>query len=328
MHSSKQPTAISASEPAKFRQAVVFCCDQNYLAFACLAATQIAAAHPDRDFDICLCSDALLSLPKTLEPFGLRLVHVGIDDRFSGLRLDARRTHAAYLRLALPNALAAEYDRLLYLDSDIFFRHGDLSRLLKIDMRSHAIAAVRDNPQWRTPNRTPKQFKRFGWDTAPYFNSGLLLIDTAAFNKANLEAQSIDFGLEHKDRLVGHDQTLLNCVLRGDWAELSPLWNWQFTWASRLFALMEDAHILHFIGSSKPWNDEKGQMPLDLNRTYADFCTNHFADQTVTVPKRPLRDSGRQIKTLLKHAASAGRTARYLDRFDGAYDVIAPAGSR
>lgn len=328
MHSSPHSTAFSASEPARARKAVVFCCDQNYLPFACLAASQIASAHPDRDFDICLCSDAPLSLPKTLDRFALRLINVDIADRFSGLRLDARRTHAAYLRLALPNALAAEYDRLLYLDSDIFFRHGDVSRLLDVDTKGHAIAAVRDNPQWRTPNRTPKQFKRFGWGTAPYFNSGLLLIDTEAFNQADLEDRCIGFGLEHKDRLVGHDQTLLNCVLRGDWAELSPLWNWQFTWASRLFALMEDAHILHFIGSSKPWNDEKGQMPLELNRAYADFCASHFPDQTVTVPKRPLHDPGRQIKTLLKHAASAGRTARYLYRFNGAYDVIAPAGSR
>ena len=47
---------------------------------------------------------------------------------------------------------------------------------------------------------------------------------------------------EHPGALL-LDQSLLNLVLRGDWAELAPAWNWQYTRASMLFEGIEEVHI-------------------------------------------------------------------------------------
>lgn len=319
----------SADRPASARKAVVFSCDGNYMPFALAAAQQIAELHPNRDFDICLCSEDLPELPPGFEHLGLRRIAVSTGGHFAGLRLDARRTEAVYMRLALPLIFADEYDRLLYLDADIFVQRGDFSALLDVDMKGHVVAAVRDHIQWRTPNRKQEQYRRFGWPAGPYFNSGVLLIDVPAFEAREMRDRCVAFGLEHKDNLIGHDQTLLNCVLRADWAELSPMWNWQDTRSTRLFGMMEGAHLLHFIGPAKPWNTNDGRFPLPLWQHFDRFMARHYPERhTPTAPAGPLANREFMGKMLMKHFVSQSSTRRYLSRFESALDVISPAGAR
>lgn len=320
--------STTADRPAASRRAIAFACDEGYAPFALMAAERIAALSPGRDFDILLCGEPAPEVPPTLSHLGLRRVSVATGGAFAGLRLDARRTESAYLRLALPEALAAEYDRLLYLDSDVVVQGGDWGALLGVDLGGFAVGAVRDNVQWRTPGRVPEQFRRFGWPAAPYFNSGLLLIDLPTFRAQDLMARAIALGRAEKDRLIGHDQTLLNCLLRGRWAELSPAWNWQFTWASQLFEATEDAHLVHFIGPVKPWRDEDGRLPPRFARATADFLAAHFPDRPRPSPPRGPARRPREMRRLLwRHWRAAGRMAAYLDRFATDLSVRAPAGS-
>ena len=164
--------------------AVVFACDLNYLPYALFAAAQIATLAPERNFDICLCSpDEALEPVRACLELALRHCQVPTGGMFSGLNLDARRTEAMYLRLALPEAFAGQYRRLLYLDSDVFVQGGDFGTLLNADIGGRAVAAVLDNIQWRTPGRRPVEFRRLGLPAAPYLNSGVLLIDVAAYQR-------------------------------------------------------------------------------------------------------------------------------------------------
>jgi hypothetical protein len=219
---------LQASAPATSDRAVVFACDGRYLPYALFAAARIAALHPARDFDMCICAlGETLSVPSNLAPLGMRVCRVETGGALAGLRLDARRTEAAYLRLALPAAFGGEYARLLYLDSDVFPQGGDWRALIGLDLRGRPIGAVRDNLQWRAPRRNPLQFRRLGLGPASYFNSGLMLIDVAAYNGQEVLERCLALAAARPDRLVGLDQELLNAVLHGDWAELSPVWNWQ-----------------------------------------------------------------------------------------------------
>lgn len=326
MAQTTDPSILRQNRPAGARAAVCFCCDRRYLPYAAFAAGQIADLHPERAFDIILAgSEPLPDLP-LLTRYGVRTLEIDMGNRFDGLRLDSRRTSAVYLRLALPGLLAKEYDRLLYLDSDIFVARSGIDRLLAVDMGGRAIGAVRDNTQWRTPARRPEQYRRFGWPSGPYFNSGMLLMDCDMFGEADLMDRCITFGQTHKDRLIGHDQTLLNCVLRGAWAEMSPRWNWQFTWASWIYALSEDARILHFIGPNKPWADRSGHFPQTITRPFHEFLTDHFPDTySGGPPASPLRDGPRLTKSLLKHTASRKKMAAYLARFPDDYTFRDPA---
>lgn len=315
---------LTSPRPAAARKAVAFCCDDHYLPYALFAADQIARLHPQRDFDICICGEQVPVIPPGLSGLGLRPCGIATQGAFEGLRLDARRTESAYLRLALPQVFAGDYDRLLYLDSDIFVQGGDFSHLLDLDLRGHAVAAVRDTMQWRSPGRRPEQFRRFGWPAAPYFNSGVLLIDVAAYRDAGLFDRAVALGRKEKDRLIGHDQTLLNCVLRGRWAELSPTWNWQYSWSARMSEAMLGANIVHFIGADKPWKDPRNRFPPRFARAVAAFLARHYPEHAaVPVGRGPASDSRYMRRMLLRQALSARRMARYLNRFPDDLTLLA-----
>ena len=173
---------LEASTPPRSDRAVVFAADGNYLRFASFAAAQIAALPGGRRFDICLCApQEIAPVPGFAE---LRHCRVDTGGIFAALGLDRRRTEASYLRLALPAAFAGEYRRILYLDADVFVQGGDFAALMDVDIGAHPLAAVRDNMQWRTPGRLVPSYKRLGLSATPVFNSGVLLIDVAAFNEA------------------------------------------------------------------------------------------------------------------------------------------------
>lgn len=308
---------FDASRPARSDRAVVFACDGRYLPYALVAADRLAALHPVRDFDICLCAlDETLVVPESLARLELRACRIATGGLLSGLRTDARRTEAAYLRLALPDAFRNEYRRLLYLDSDVFPQGGDWQALLGIDLRGRAIGAVRDNLQWRRPKRRPEQFVRLGLGFAPYFNSGLLLIDVDAFLAQDVLGRCLALARAEPDKLVGLDQELLNAVLHGDWAELSPLWNWQYTRSSMLFEAMETAHLVHFIGGKKPWNHTDGALPLKFRAAYHRFLDRHLpAAAPVGAALPPHRNRSYLWWMLFRHLRVVGRTSDYLDRF-------------
>ncbi len=321
--------ACSADRPAAARDAVVFGCDRKYAPYAKFAADQIARLNPARAFDICICiPEGDASLADDLADPELRICRIATGGIFSPLSLDARRTEATYLRLALPAAFDGQYRRLLYLDSDVFVQGGDLGALIGLDLGRHALAAVRDNIQWRTPGRRPEEFRRMHLPTARYLNGGVLLFDVAAFRDQGVLEACLAFGRAHPDALSRNDQSLLNLVLRGDWAELSPSWNWQYTRASMLFEAMETAHIVHFIGPKKPWTHTGGALPLKFRQAYRAYFAGQAATGAHVVPEigpdglPPHRNRRYLRRILVRHLMAAGRFSDYLDRFETDLSVV------
>ncbi|WP_420023083.1 glycosyltransferase family 8 protein [Cereibacter azotoformans] len=307
---------VEASRPARARQAVIFCCDRNYYPYAMFAAAQIAGRHPDRGFDICIASLEAIEEPHSLSELAVRHCTIDAAHLFADFGLDDRRTAVTYLRLVLPEAFSEDYDRILYLDSDIYIQGGDLAALLALPLAARPLAAVRDNKQWRTPSRRMVDFDRLGLPQRPYFNSGVLLFDVPAFRAANLLQEALRIGRSQGRQLVRHDQSLLNAAVLGNWAELSPSWNWQYTWSSRLFAAMLGPNIIHFIGRCKPWCDPDNLLSPQFARDLQIFLARHFPDHP-PLPLGPgmLPDSLAMRRMLMKHLLSSGRLARYLERF-------------
>ncbi len=310
--------SAACSRPAAHRTAVVFAADGLYERFALLAAERLRGLHPS-GFDVVLAGiDPPRPVPASLTGLDVRLAHVRTDALFDPLRLDAGHSAVIYLRLALPEAFRHDYDRILYLDSDVLIERGDFAALLAADMHGHALAAVRNHSQWRTPGRRNAQFRRLGLPASPYFNSGALLIDVAAWRAAEVMERSVAFGAAHRGDMIRHDQNLMNAVLQGDWAEMHPAWNWQYTRASGFFAEMTDPAVLHFIGPAKPWKVDDGRFPLRYRRAYVDFLAAHWPGEPVPAPPRVApQDAPREMRwALWRHLLSSDRFARYLRAFD------------
>ncbi|MEM8572582.1 MAG: glycosyltransferase family 8 protein [Pseudomonadota bacterium] len=318
-------TTLTASQPAKNDTAIVFAADGAYEKFALFAAEQISKFHPKRNFDICLCAmGEQVPIPPSLAHLDIRYCRIATGDLFDGLRLDEGRTQVVYLRLALPLALKSDYRRILYLDSDIFVQGGDFAALLDVDLGGRILGAVRDNMQWRTPGRRPLQFRRLGLPAVPYFNAGVLLIDVARYIDADLMGRCVAFGRRNREKMIRHDQNLLNGTLQGDWAELNPTWNWQYTRSSMLFEAMEGAHVVHFIGPKKPWKHTSGALPLRFRRAYRDFFAAHFPDAApIGADGMPPHQNQAYLRGIFwRHLMAAGRFGAYLDRFDNDLTVL------
>ncbi|ARJ68371.1 glycosyltransferase family 8 protein [Paracoccus contaminans] len=298
--------------------AVIVACDGGYLPFAGVLARQLAAV-PDRGFDVLIGSPQPLDLPPEWMAAGIGHVAVRDDRLEASLPLDARRSLATYMEVFLARALKGRWRRILVLDSDILLDRGDPGRLLAGNMRGRAVAAVRDNRQWRNPaKRTPDQIRQKR-AAAPYFNAGVVMIDTDAWAAQDLPERCAGFARRHLAGL-GRDQALVNGVLDGEWTEISPLWNWQFTWASAHLTAMADPCLIHFIGPEKPWLARSaGIVPMRYRAPYAGL-PGAAGDLT----RRAWPDRGRLARALLRQWRASGPMLTYLARFADEYALIDP----
>ncbi|MTH79309.1 glycosyltransferase family 8 protein [Paracoccus aestuariivivens] len=304
--------------------AVIVACDANYLPYASVPALAMAAAgYPH---DILIGGPEPVELPEVLMQAGIGHVAARDEALLDALPLDARRSLATYMELFLGNALRGHYRRILVIDADILYERGDLSQLLASDMLGHAVAAVRDNRQWRTPNRKVQEFSKLGEPAHPYFNAGVVMIDTEGFATQDMPARAASFARKHLAGL-GRDQALMNGILKGDWAEMSPLWNWQFTSASAHLTAMADPCLIHFIGTRKPWlSISQGIVPMRMREAFSRIISQHFPDapQVKAASSRHWPDVNDLRSTLFRQWRAAGPMLRYLNRFPDQYAMVDP----
>lgn len=315
---------FSPSFAPRHPTAVIVACDANYLPYAATPALAMAAAG--HAHDVLIGGPEPVALPPVLTAAGIGHVAARDDALLDALPLDARRTLATYMELFLGNALRGHYRRILVIDADILYERGDPARLLSADMLGRAVAAVRDNRQWRTPNRKTHEFQKLGEPAHPYFNAGVVMIDTEAFATRDLPSRAADFARRHLAGL-GRDQALMNGILKGDWAEISPLWNWQFTSASAHLTSMADPCLIHFIGTRKPWLDgAKGVVPMRMRDAFGQVLARHFPDapQVSQSSRRHWPEAGALRAALFRQWRAAGPMIRYLNRFPDQYTLIDP----
>ncbi len=263
---------------ATHRHAIYLCCDARFFPYALFLIDQIATRNPGRDFDLVLMSSTPLPTHPLLETHDVRVVQIDLNGLDVNLPVDARISLASYLRIFGPGIFTEEYDRLLYLDADIFYQRGDLSKLLRRDMQGFAIAGVRDMPQMRKPWRVPGDFKVMGLPQAKYFNAGVMLIDVPQWQSDRIETRALEFAAKVGDKLEYHDQSALNGTVQGQWLEMNPVWNFTYSHQTMYFAGMFDVCLYHFVGRRKPFFGSYGGFPLRFTEPYRRFLATHYPE--------------------------------------------------
>jgi lipopolysaccharide biosynthesis glycosyltransferase len=168
-------------------------------------------------------------------------------------------TSATFGRLALPNVLPLDVDRVLYLDADLLVV-GDLSPLCTYHLDGAAMAAVREpsDPYFWSRNGLEHVFTLDVNPWTPYFNAGVLVMDLPLFRELEVHRRCLEYVAEHRPARM--DQDALNIVLRNRIAELPTVWNVEnyffksLSRRTRYETLLAKAKALHYVGRSKPWN--------------------------------------------------------------------------
>lgn len=136
--------------------------------------------------------------------------------------------------------------RAVILDADMVILRS-IRDLFTEDLAPHGVGAVQDpcpyeylGPRNVTLGRSPD---------APYFNSGMLVVDVGSWRSARITERALEWALQQTRRTIRFpDQDTLNKILDGNWKPLPLAWNFHSIPLERASARdYEGCNILHFI---------------------------------------------------------------------------------
>jgi lipopolysaccharide biosynthesis glycosyltransferase/adenylate kinase family enzyme len=189
---------------------------------------------------------------------------------FSGLPTLGYLKSPIYLRLQMDKILPPDLERVIYLDADLLVE-GDLSELWQQDFGGATVLAVHDYGEAIFRANLPLPgVKKSRRETAPYFNSGVMVIDLNRWRKDEVGQAAMEYIRRYKSLVEYPDQDALNAVLFGKWRPLDLTWNAQvdnLIHPEQMGNSQADAEILHrrdellyhprvrhYAGVKKPWN--------------------------------------------------------------------------
>jgi lipopolysaccharide biosynthesis glycosyltransferase len=181
---------------------------------------------------------------------GIDLRIIEVDLSSLKLKVSKKITLATYYRLLLPNIMP-DINKVIYLDGDTIIVKS-LKVLWNLDIRNSYVAAVKD-----MSIANLLRINLFGKDI-PYFNAGVLVINLKIFRENKLTEQMLDFAQKHKEKIVYHDQCVLNYFLQNKWFGLPEKYNLMACHLLNHEQFIDDIKnpvIIHFNSYyGKPWD--------------------------------------------------------------------------
>ncbi len=151
---------------------------------------------------------------------------VNVADRMESLgqKLHLRDyfTKAIYYRIFIP-ALFPQYDKILYLDSDLVLT-SDVAELFNTDLGDNILGAVPEEVVPAVEVFSAYVEKFLGVNRYEYFNSGLLLINCKKYEELQIEDKFINMMNTVKYE-VAPDQDYLNVLCKGKVKLIHTGWN-------------------------------------------------------------------------------------------------------
>lgn len=276
-------------------------------------------------------------ITRSADPARTRVMYLRVHGQASGLLRSlssgSSRPYppSAYARLLLPALLPTDVEKVIYLDSDTIVR-ADLGALWDSDMGEDVLLAVedlpRDNGNAERIARSVDQ-REFAYDAhSAYFQSGVLVIDIAAFRREDLASAAFAF-LKRYPSMQFPDQDALNALLARRTRLIDPRWNqmvaiYRYSDAEsspfdpQMFAgLRDDPFIVHYSGRPKPW--EPGcahpflaEWNAALDRTpWRGWRPTSWNGLIGRIPRIP-RVAARRVRTVVRSFRRRSHAARSL----------------
>ena len=241
-------------EPMKSSISISFSVSDNYSQHLAVVIASFLINNPNSQFIFHVLhrniSDENQARIRELEQFYLNCeikFHFIDASRFEKFPIPKELEHVTqemYYRYLLPEILADE-ERTIYSDVDVLCV-GNLKPLWEMDLEGKVLAAVSEGEAG--------EFKKklIGLEgAAPYFNSGLLVMDLATMRSERAQEVLMENTIKYANRIAWPDQDIINITFRNRILELNPIWN-AFNVPDR--KLKKHIVIHHFANASqKPW---------------------------------------------------------------------------
>jgi lipopolysaccharide biosynthesis glycosyltransferase len=247
------------------RTATCFTPDRAFFAPAVRAIASMVEAEPDVErkiFLICEPDDVAPGFDKLPAPLRERITLMTLNfSRFDlNLAGKGRFSRAVFRRLFLDDILPAHFERIVTVDSDMLIVRPGLKRLEDFDLGDKPLAAAYDMIFLMDfkGDALARQFQRsrralgLALDT-PYLNAGLMTIDRAAWRAEKLTERVVKALRDEPKRYPFMEQDALNAALRGNFAALSPRFNFMGDFFLLDLERRLEPIVLHFVNAPKPW---------------------------------------------------------------------------
>lgn len=270
--------AGSARLRQTFPNVVIFAADERYLQLAWHAAAEVAA-EPGRNFDVVLLVVGTAPPPA---PPGCQALGVTLPRWLKRFPVPPHMSMANYARLFAAEHWLAGWERALYLDSDVRVT-APLSPLFGLEFGGALAAMAQDCGYCRRDAAAGAQreamLRAIGLDPqAPYFNSGVMLIDLPAWRRAKPLRHLSGFKKAQSKLSGSVDQDFVNWVTKGGVLELSPRWNFQTHYLGLGLEAAFQPGVWHYLDILKPWRDPEWAELYDGAHA-ACFATRLAADR-------------------------------------------------
>ncbi|MBQ3415623.1 MAG: 1-acyl-sn-glycerol-3-phosphate acyltransferase [Clostridia bacterium] len=156
---------------------------------------------------------------------------------------------STYYRLLIPE-LYPEYDKALYLDSDIVIL-TDIANLYNVDLEGNLIGAAPDEAIANVKAFQEYAEKVVGVESySKYFNAGVLVMNLKGLRETKFQDKFL-YLLETVKYTVAQDQDYLNRICKGKVKILDGAWD-KMPIGGKILK-EEELKLLHFNLISKPW---------------------------------------------------------------------------
>jgi lipopolysaccharide biosynthesis glycosyltransferase len=280
------------------RTAYCFTPDRAFFAPAVRAIASLIEAEPNVEreiFLLCEPDDVLPGFDRLPALLRERIKLVTLDfKRFgAGLAGRGRFSRAVFRRLFLGEILPAHFTRIVSVDSDMLIVRPGLERLESFDLGGRPLAAAYDMIFLMDFKRDAlaRKFERarrslgLALDT-PYFNAGLMAIDRAAWRAAKVTERVTQALRDDPKRFAFMEQDALNAALKGDFAPLSPRFNFMGDFFLLDLERRLEPIVLHFVNAPKPWELGLWKGEARFAESYRDFFASSPWPELAQAPAR------------------------------------------
>ncbi len=240
---------------------VVYATDDNYAPFLCVSLKSILDNLSENYFLKVYILNTGLSeknMSRIIEiaeenSEDVDVEYVSVADRMDTLNdkthLRDYYTNAIYYRIFIPS-LFPQYEKVIYIDCDIVLI-DDLAKLYNVELGNNIVAAVHEEAMSSFDCFGSYAEDFLGVPRMEYFNSGLLVINTAEYRKEQVETKFIELMLAHKFE-VAPDQDYLNVILKDRVKLVDVGWN-KTPIPDKVFP-DKKVSLVHYKLNFKPWH--------------------------------------------------------------------------
>ena len=170
-------------------------------------------------------------------------------------------SEATYYRLFIENYLESDLTEILYIDVDVICLKNIediyLETIQRLNESKMCFAAKPSGEKGGGSLDFDKFLNSLNIDST-YFQAGVMFINLDVWKKLNFSENLISKLIEIRDSIVFWDQDVLNSLVNGSFLPIQESLNYISNNTNNLDNIMDQAYLLHYAGSKKPWTISGG----------------------------------------------------------------------